>query len=478
ARTSIVYEFEVVSFKSDPAGAQHYKVESDLRDVKGASSITVPSPTGSSVKYPLTFSPIVSGTYFGSITFTNEATKEYIWYTIEANVSPPEPETTLDMRAVVRGAIGVEIRLGNPLDHAVTFAIDLQGQGLLGPATFSLEAQESGVYELVYSPLMVTTGVDANATENNGEELQGVEEGAILFANDEIGQFWYRLHLSAIAAPAQEMNNMLCVVGDVCSQPILLQNPSEKELLLQYRVTNTRNFSIKGSSSPQAKSSSMKVHHRNDGSSAALSSPRVILPPFGQATVIVEYTPSSLSEYESTSVIFFEPGVVSDWKFTVKGIGKAPSVMKPIVVTAKVHEAASTLFTFKNPFAEPLRVDVKLVVGESESKSSSSKQYGGSNADKKSSSVFDILLKKSRVQMESFGHLQVPISFIPQFVCEARAEIVIHGSEEYDELEWRYPIHGIAEAPLHPRPFTFACQARDSLEKKLACELLGAPPDM
>lgn len=463
ARTSVVHEFEVVSFKADPHGAQHYKVESDLRDVKGAPTTSVPSGGGASVKYPLTFSPIVSGTYFGSITFTNEATKEYIWYTIEANVSPPEPETTLDMRAVVRGAIGVEISLANPLDHAVTFAIELQGEGLLGPTTFSLEAHESGVYELVYSPLMVTDSVDDSV----------VQDGAVLFSNDEIGQFWYRLQLAATPAPVQEMKDMCCAVGDVCSQPILLQNPSEKDLLLHYRVTNTRNFSIKGGGGGDTEPT-ISVGKGHGGSHSL--PPRVILPPFGQATVVIEYTPSSLSDYESTSIVFYEPEVVSDWEFVVKGIGKAPSVMKPILVSAKVHEAASTLFTFKNPFADTLRVEVKLVIEENEERVGGKRPGGGARGE--NGQVFDILLKKSRVQMESFGHLQVPISFIPQFVCEARAEIVIRGSEDYGELEWRYPIHGIAEAPLHPRPFTFACQARDSMEKKILCELLAAPPDM
>lgn len=155
ARTSIVHEFDVLSFKTDPQGEQTFKVESDLRDVVGAPTVKAPPPrhfaastgaVGSVVvaKYPLTFSPIVSGTYFGSITFTNEATKEYIWYTIEANVSPPEPEATLEMRTAVRGAIGVEISLPNPLDHPVTFTIELRGQGLLGPASFALDANASG----------------------------------------------------------------------------------------------------------------------------------------------------------------------------------------------------------------------------------------------------------------------------------------------------------------------------------------------
>lgn len=461
ARTSILHEFDVVSFKTDPPGVQNYKVESDLRDVVGAPNVTVPQ-TNSVAKYPLTFSPLVSGTYFGSITFTNLQTNEYIWYTIEANVSPPEPESTLEMQAVVRSAIAVEISLTNPLDHVVTFTIELKGDGLLGPATFTLEAFASGVYELAFSPLLVTM----RAT-SDGETAITQEEGAILFANDEIGQFWYRLLLSAEPAPAQELVDMCCAVGDVCAQPILLQNPSERELFLQYTITNTRNFSIKGS--PQETSSS-NSRVKSVSTKAQHQSQHVIhLSPFGQSTAIVEYTPSSLSDFESTKVVFFEPNAVSDWEFTVKGRGKPPSVMKPILVAAKVNEAVSTLFTFKNPFADTLRVDIKLVLKSDEPVGR--KSASGDN-------VFAILLKKNHVQLESFGHLQVPISFMPQYVCEAQAEIIINGHEEYGELEWRYPIHGVAEAPLHPKSFVFACQARDSMEKKISCELLAVPPDL
>lgn len=466
ARTSILHEFDVMSFKTDPPGVQNFKVESDLRDVVGAPNVTVPH-ANSTGKYPLTFSPLVSGTYFGSITFTNLQTNEYIWYTIEANVSPPEPESTLEMRAVVRSAIAVEISLTNPLDHAVTFTIELKGDGLLGPETFTLEAFASGVYELAFSPLLVTM----RAT-SDGKMIITQDEGAILFANDEIGQFWYRLLLSAEPAPAQELADMCCAVGDVCAQPILLQNPSEKELFLQYAITNMRNFSIKGNpqESPVGSSNSKG---KSVSSKAQQHSQHVIhLLPFGQSTAIVEYTPSSLSDFESTKVVFFEPNAVSDWEFVLKGRGKPPSVMKPILVAAKVNEAVSTLFTFKNPFADTLRVDIKLVLksdvaaGRVRGKSAS-----GDN-------VFAILLKKNQVQLESFGHLQVPISFMPQYVCDAQAEIIINGHEEYGELEWRYPIHGVAEAPLHPKSFIFACQARETMEKKISCELLAVPPDL
>ncbi|ETN15759.1 hypothetical protein PPTG_21988 [Phytophthora nicotianae INRA-310] len=436
ARTSIVHNFNVFALPGgDANAAQMFKVESDLRDVVGAPTIAVPAGgLNRSVKYPLTFSPLVSGSYFGSVTFTNEATSEYIWYTVEASVSPPEPETTLEMRAPVRGAVGIEIGLANPLDSETTFTVELRGRGLLGPTTFTLEARQSGVYELVYSPLLVMK--DAG------------EEGAILFSSDTVGQFWYRLILVAESADPHELDDMSCAVGDVCTQPLWLQNPSDQELQLQYRISNTRNFSIKGSNSTT--NNTVK---------------RVALPPFGRASVVVEYTPSSLSDFENTSIVFFEKDVVSDWEFTVRGRGRAPSVMKPLVVTARVNEAASTLFTFKNPFAAPLRVDVKLVAAESE--------------NSPPSPVFDMLLKKRHVLLESFGLLQVPISFIPRVVSETRAELVIHGGDEYAELEWRYPLRGVAEAPLHPRVLAvLACQARDSVEKRVDCELLAAPDDM
>ncbi|KAI9981068.1 hypothetical protein PInf_010477 [Phytophthora infestans] len=437
ARTSIEHNFNVFALPGgDANAAQVFKVVSDLRYVVGAPTITVPAGSGASrsVKYPLTFSPLVSGSYFGSVTFTNESTNEYLWYTVEASVSPPEPETTLEMKAAVRGAVGIEIGLVNPLDSETIFAVELHGRGLLGPTTFTLEARQAGVYELVYSPLLLT--------KENGEE------GAILFSSDAIGQFWYRLNLVAEAAEIQELDDMVCAVGDVCTQPLWLQNPSDQELQLQHRITNTRNFSIKGSNS-----------------TATSSVKRVELPPFGRASIVVEYTPSSLSDFESSSIVFFEKDVVSDWEFTVRGRGRAPSVMKPLIVTARVNEAASTLFTFKNPFAAPLRVDVKLVAED----------FGNSPP----SPVFDLLLKKRHVLLDSFGLLQVPISFIPRVVSETRAELVVHGGDEFAELEWRYPLRGVAEAPLQPRVLAvLACQARDSVEKRVECELLAAPDDM
>ncbi|GLE07443.1 hypothetical protein PINS_up017680, partial [Pythium insidiosum] len=286
------------------------------------------------------------------------------------------------------------------------------------------------------------------------------------------GQFWYALRLRATPAAPTVLDDMTCAVGDVCTQPILLQNPSDQPLALQYRISNTRNFSIRGAGRWLCGGGGSGGSEQTAAAAACSAARSVTLPAFGQASVLLEYTPSSLSTFESTR-----------WAFDVRGKGVPPSVMKPIIVRSKVREAASALFTFKNPFADALRLDVKLLVngrvvtkgkltpadaGAGAGAASASANSSGSEGSE--SSMFDILLKKPRVTLEGFGHLQVPISFLPQFVCEAHAEISLQSRENTPSSSGGTPIRGIAEAPLHPKT------ARDSVEKTLVCELLSVPP--
>ena len=67
-------------------------------------------------------------------------------------VNPPPPEDTLSIFTMVRKAVGAEIRLSNPLDHHVTYSVEIEGEGLLGPKEFGVNANESKVYLLTYAP--------------------------------------------------------------------------------------------------------------------------------------------------------------------------------------------------------------------------------------------------------------------------------------------------------------------------------------
>ncbi|CAK4117218.1 unnamed protein product [Aphanomyces euteiches] len=399
----LVHQFEVQTYKYDPPGPSTFTVESDL--------------------------PYVV---------------EYSWYTIEATVSPPEPEATLEMTTTVRSVVGMEISLENPLDHAVVFAINLKGKGLYGPTQFSLEAQQTGIYQLLYSPL-----------------LPGTTTGAIGFTNEDVGEFSYILNLHATPAPPIQLEDMVCAVGDVTSQPITITNPLDTPLPLEVVLTNTRNFRIRDED--------------------------IVVKPLSTYTAILDYIPSSLSEYERADIQFLNPDV-GTWEYKVQGTGKPPSMMKTTIVNAVVGEAASSLFTFRNPFPDALAVEVTMVQlnQHDDGKTIMERPTGtsGSRAGNSPTSVsrqrirpptapppvFDILLKKPKLTLEGFGILQVPISFMPHFVSEAGAQIIIKGDKE---LEWVYPVRGIAEAPANPRSFTFVCRARESCEKKLSLELLA-----
>ena len=163
---------------SKSSGVEVYSVESDLPCISGASELRIEAGTSvygfhfnlyldiseytneylksgvSSGVYGFHFDPLESGVYEGSLTLKS-STGEYCWFAIEAQVESPEPESVLDISAVVREAVAVEIALKNPLvDELITFDIELRGPGLSGDSNLMLEAGASATYAFVYSPLV------------------------------------------------------------------------------------------------------------------------------------------------------------------------------------------------------------------------------------------------------------------------------------------------------------------------------------
>ena len=394
-----------------------YDVQSDLPHVSGSSSVTV--PPGRDMDYELLLHPLLGGTYTGSITFIAPS-GEYIWYTVEVIVSSPEPEGSLDISTFVRKAAAVEITLANPLDQRVEFEVLLDGEGLLGDLSFVLDAHESGVYELLYSPL-----------------VPGLQHGSVSFQNQLVGEVWYRLVLDALPAPAVQLDEMACAVGSRASISITLENPTGEEVDLMSQVSNRRNFSVQPS--------------------------HVVLGAYGKADVQIEYTPSSLREVERARVTFAHPRL-GEWVFEASGRGTPPSTMDPVVITAAIGQNVSSMFNFRNPFPSSLSVTVSLV------------EDGGGGQ----SNAFALLLKRARVQIAAFGNLQVPLSFAPREIKDQRTTIIVHaGSGEnsggQDNMTWTFPVHGIAEAPPSNKVFSFECRSRERLEDVIEISLQGLP---
>jgi len=52
---------------------------------------------GKKYNYVLSVTPMLSGQYTGSITFFNESTGEYIWYTVLLETESPKPEKDIEL---------------------------------------------------------------------------------------------------------------------------------------------------------------------------------------------------------------------------------------------------------------------------------------------------------------------------------------------------------------------------------------------
>ena len=316
ARDKVTHEFTVKNRSSERTA--EFVVETDLEHVSGDSSLTI--APGSSATYVLNFKPLLGGTYHGSITFKDAETQEIQWYTVEVQVDPPSEEDVLNLAAFVREGCSVEISLVNPLKEDVLFNVTMNGEGLIGPATFHLGPSEAKVYELVYSPL-----------------LAGSQEGSVVFSSNLVGEVWYRLILNAEEPPAVVLDKMSAAVGARAVQTIKITNPSPDEIKLTGSCSNPRNF--------------------------GLQPVTLTLARFETKEVNVVYSPSSLDMVEESSVIFSNANY-GNWRYEVSGTGRPPSVMDTIVVSCTIGEKASGNVNFRNPFPEPMDVDVELVLGD------------------------------------------------------------------------------------------------------------------
>ena len=69
-------------------------------------------------------------------------------------------------------------------------------------------------------------------------------QGNIGFLNEKVGEFWYDIRLIAEENPVQNLELLECELGKISSHFVELENPTAKEILLNYRSTNPTNFEI------------------------------------------------------------------------------------------------------------------------------------------------------------------------------------------------------------------------------------------
>lgn len=339
AATGEVYEFNLKGIGEEPRAEAHisldckvketfthyiqlanqtdssitYRAESDLVNVSGEPSITVPGRGNAS--YELVIRPFQSGLYNGAITFY-EPNGKFVWYTIEIRAEEPAPEDEKILITQCRKAIELKITVFNPYSESTTFEVGIQGKGLMGDNVFFVAAKEVGVYELLYSPL-----------------IPGETDGAVFFISEKTGEFWYKLKLNALPPEPIELPLFECELGRTQSQQIFLDNPTAEEGIIDYTSSNPLNFEIV----PE----------------------KIIIPPYETVDAIVKYCPSSLKHIENGTIVLNSP-ILGSWEYKLKGKGIPPTKMEPLEVSATIGESSSVQVSFKNPFRETININLLL----------------------------------------------------------------------------------------------------------------------
>eukprot|EP00698_Gefionella_okellyi_P007756 TRINITY_DN1898_c0_g1_i1.p1 TRINITY_DN1898_c0_g1~~TRINITY_DN1898_c0_g1_i1.p1 ORF type:complete len:2231 (+),score=540.36 TRINITY_DN1898_c0_g1_i1:707-6694(+) len=378
-----------------------YTIESDLPAVTGQPTLVVNA--NQKAEYTLCVTPQRGGLTLGTLKFAT-ASGQYLWYLVQIDASAPAEEGVIEASSQLRRAVVINIELANPTNEMIEFDVAIDAEGVMGEPMLELAPNGSACYELLYSPLR-----------------EGRFEGRVVFYNELVGEFWYKLKLQGEHADPEVVPEMSCPVGQRISKCITVDNPLNEEVSLRVTCNNPINFTV--SPSP------------------------VQLTPFGSADVVIEYTPSSLDETEN-AVITLSNAKTGEWVFHASGYGTVPDRMPQVTTSAMMNQPVTSVVAFRNPFAQAVAVNVSL---ESET------------------NAFQLMKRMNSVTVQKFAVLQIPLGFTPTLMQDFHCTVVVATD---GGLAWRFPVKGVAETPAN-RTIRLRCRARNKVEETLELVLPG-----
>ncbi|RXM33054.1 Hydrocephalus-inducing protein [Acipenser ruthenus] len=149
--------------------------------LKGLDYIEVPALTKRD--YKLNFFSYKEGQFSAKVTFRNETTQEYLYYTVNFKATPPGIISTIEMTSPVRQCTSAVINVDNPLLTPVTFTTDCKLQDINFPTHLTVPAQSEGTLMFEFQPLK-----------------SGETTGRLTLQHHDLGIFQYELVLKALPA--------------------------------------------------------------------------------------------------------------------------------------------------------------------------------------------------------------------------------------------------------------------------------------
>ena len=255
--------------------------------------------------YKMTFNGYKEGGSDLRVTFTNETTKEYVFYDLKYKVTAPEVIGTIPLETLVRSPISATIAIENPLDETVTIRSTCGSAAVEVPEELNISPHSDVQVELNYNPLLADESI-----------------AKLGFSCPELGDFPYELKLKALPAGLEQSLHFKTPLGTSQTQTFRFTHFLKKGADYKCSVDNTANFEI---------ASSCKAGAAEDANGC-------------EVAVDVIFSPSLVGETRAMVTVSSSEG--GDYRAALYGHCIPPVPQGPFVI----QSGASAKIDFQNVF--------------------------------------------------------------------------------------------------------------------------------
>ena len=168
---------------------------------------------------------------------------------------------------------------------------------------------------------------------------------------------------------------MTCELGKETLRNLVIENPTSKQFILHAKPSNSQVFEI--------------------------IPDKIIVPPYEAAEFAIRFCPNALDHFERATLELYSKKA-GTWVYRVTGNSTAPSEMETTIITSEVLKSSSQQLNFRNPFNEPLNIDIYMV---------------------DETDTFQLLLKRTKFLVPPIGVLLIPVSYLPHTMQETSTEV-------------------------------------------------------
>jgi hypothetical protein len=247
-----------------------------------------------------------------------------LWFSLDLTIKPNPPQSLIEIEGHCGGvdASILCIPLSNPLSKMIQLDVTRKGSFLESPDTIQISPKGQLNFELFYRP-----------------QLTGKFKGSIIFYNENIGEFWYELKMTAKDALPIKIDTFESEVGRFSSKTIKLNNPLAEPAKFRFHISNTNNFTL-------------ERHFK--------TSERITVPANSFLEIKIIFTPSTIGYSGHESIISFYNEKIGTISYDLIGVGIEPETQDPINITAELGHTQMVTVNFRNSTNSAVICDMNL----------------------------------------------------------------------------------------------------------------------